>query len=180
MRFSAFTAAFASCLAVEAAVRFTPPVWREDLGISVPGLAGAAGEPLDMPRAEAYLVTRDGKTFLEDRYDSFDLWTCRTLRARWRDGGGNRLYLARLDSVPLGDTPGITRTRGSFRRELERQPFNPKSPGDRDAAAAAVAPVDLERAVKPRRAQRRNLSELVYYVTTNEQAVACEIGRAHV
>ena len=29
--------------------------------------------PLDMPRAEAFLVTEDGKRRLEDRYDKLDL-----------------------------------------------------------------------------------------------------------
>ncbi len=32
--------------------------------------------PLDMPRAEAYLVTEGNGTMrLEDRYDELDLWT---------------------------------------------------------------------------------------------------------
>ena len=60
MRFSAFIAACAACLASEAALRFTEPVWRPDLGFAVPCLAEARGCPLDMPRAEAYLVTQGG------------------------------------------------------------------------------------------------------------------------
>ncbi len=172
MRFNVFIIACAICLASEAAVRFSPPVWRPDLGLSLPCLAGAVGEPLDMPRAEAYLVTRDGESFLEDRYDAFDLWTGRTLRGRWRDAFGNRLYLARLDSVPLDDTPGVTRTRRSFRDALSRRRFNPKDPAQRDAAAMSVSPVELGRAVRPRRAQRRNLAELVAYSTTDDRVLA--------
>ncbi len=172
MRFSAFIVACAICLVSEAAVRFSPPVWRPDLGLSLPCLVGAVGEPLDMPRAEAYLVTRDGESFLEDRYDSFDLWTTRTLRGRWRDASGNRLFVARLDSVPLDDTPGITRTRCSFQDALGRRPFNSKDPAQRDLAAASVSPIELGRAVRPRRAQRHNLAELVAYSTADDTALA--------
>lgn len=31
--------------------------------------------PLDMPKAEAYLVRENGEMRLEDRYDRLDLWT---------------------------------------------------------------------------------------------------------
>ncbi len=172
MRFSAFIAACAICLASEAALRFSPPVWRADLGLSLPCLADAAGEPLDLPRADAYLVTRDGGSFLEDRFDTFDLWMGRALRGRWRDAAGNRLYLARLDSTPLDDAPGTTRSRRSFREELARRRFDPKDPSQRDMAALAVSPVDLGRAVRPRRGKRRNLAELVAYSTADDRAVA--------
>ncbi len=172
MRFSAFIIACAICLASEAAVRFSQPVWRPDLGLSLPCLAGAVGEPLDLPRAEAYLVTRDGESFLEDRYDAFDLWTGRTLRGRWRDAFGNRLYLARLDSLPLNDTPGVTRTRRSFRDAMSRGRFNSKDPVQRDMAAAAVSPAELGRAVRPRRAQRQNLAELVAYSPSDDRTLA--------
>ncbi|MGN0845920.1 MAG: hypothetical protein ACI4RA_00880 [Kiritimatiellia bacterium] len=166
-----FIAACAICLAGESAVRFTRPVWRPDLGLALPCLEGAAGAPLDLPRAEAYLVTRDGASFLEDRYDSFDLWTVRTLRGRWRDAAGNQLFLARLDSRPLGDAPGTTRTRRSFRSALESRRFNPKDAAQRDEAAELVSPVELGSAARPRRAQRRNFAELVAYSTPNERAV---------
>ncbi len=172
MRFSAFIAACAICLASEAALRFSPPVWRPDLGLSLPCLVGAVGEPLDMPRAEAYLVTREGESFLEDRFDTFDLWRMRTLRGRWRDADGNRLFLARLDSLPLDDAPGTTRTRRAFRKELSRRVLNPKEKSQRDLAALAVAPVELGRAVRPRRAQRHNLTELVAYSSADDRAVA--------
>lgn len=172
MRFSAFIAVCALCLAGEAALRFTEPVWRPDLGLSLPCLAGAAGEPLDLPCAEAYLVTRDGASFLEDRFDTFDLWTMSTLRGRWRDAAGNRLYLARLDARAPDDVPGTTRTRRAFRAEQARRPFDPKNPAHRDEAAQAVSPVELGAAVRPRRAQRRAIAHLTAYSVTNDHALA--------
>ena len=172
MRFSAFIAVCALCLAGEAALRFTEPVWRPDLGLSLPCLVGAVGEPLDLPRAEAYLVTRDGSSFLEDHFDTFDLWTMGTLRGRWRDAAGNRLYLARLDSRPPDDVPGTTCTRRTFRAAQSRRPFNPKNIAHRDEAAAAVSPVELGRIVRPRRAQRRALANLVAYSVTNDHMLA--------
>ena len=172
MRFNAFIAACALCLACEAALRFTEPVWRPDLGLSLPCLADAVGEPLDLPRAESYLVTRDGASFLEDRFETFDLWTAAALRGRWRDAAGNRLYLARLDARPPDDAPGTTATRRAFRAQAARRPFDPKNLSHRDEAALAVSPVELGRAVRPRRARRRALAGLTAYAVTNDHALA--------
>lgn len=171
MRFSVFIAVCAVCLACEAVLRFTQPVWKADLGLSLPCLEGAQGEPLDMPRATAYLMTEDGRSYLEDRFNSFDLWMMRTLRARWRDSSGNRLFIARLDFAIPDDAPDTARTRQSFQRQLTGLALNPKDGGRRDEAAASVSPVELGRAVRPRRANRRNLKELVAYSSTNEHAV---------
>ena len=41
--------------------------------------------PLDMPRAEAYLVREDGVSRLEDRFDRMDLWVSQALIGRWID-----------------------------------------------------------------------------------------------
>ena len=38
--------------------------------------------PLDMPRAEAYLVKEGGLRRLEDRFNRLDLWTSRTVTGR--------------------------------------------------------------------------------------------------
>lgn len=174
MRFSAFIAACAVCLASEAALRFTEPVWRPDLGFYVPCLAEARGCPLDMPRAEAYLVTRDGKRRLEDRFDTFDLWTCRTVRGRWRDASGNELQIARLDALPPDDAPGSVRTRRSFEQALGDESFDPKDAVYRDEAVANAAPVDVGRAVRPRfEGDRRNIRDLFFYTTTNDCALVC-------
>ena len=58
-------------------------------------------EPLDMPRAEAYLVTEeDGRYRLEDRYDRTDLWTSRAVLGCWSDSDGRVFTLAKLDVAP--------------------------------------------------------------------------------
>ena len=162
MRFSAFIAVCALCLASEAALRFTQPIWRADLGFSVPTLEGAAGCPLDLPRAEAYLVvTHDGRKSLSDRFDSSDLWTCRTVRARWRDKAGNELQIARLAFRPPEDAQGMVRTRGSFESNLQRRPVDLKVPAHRDEAAAWASPVEIGHAARLRRSRRRNLAEVI-------------------
>ena len=57
MRLSASILVGALALATEAAVRFSAPVWRPDLGISVPTLADSVAEPLELPKADSFLVT---------------------------------------------------------------------------------------------------------------------------
>lgn len=171
MRFSAFIAACVLCLASEAALRFTKPVWRADLGFSVPTLEGAVGCPLDLPRAEAYLLTRGESRWLEDRFDSFDLWTCRVVRGRWRDADGNELQIARLSQRAPEDELGTVRTRRSFESDLLRRPFSLNIPAHRDEAAAYACPVEIGRAVHPRRGRRRNLADIVSYTTTNDCAL---------
>ena len=173
MRFNVFIAACVACLASEAALRFSQPVWKPDLELSLPCLEESVGEPLDMPRASAYLVTKNGEASLEDRFDSFDLWTTRTLRGRWRDSSGNRLFIARLDTVPSDAVLGAKRTRRSFRAMLEGLALNPKNAAKRDEAAAAVSPIELGSVVRPRRSQRRNLKDLVAYATTDDHAIVC-------
>ena len=172
MRLNAFIAACVCGLAAEAGVRFTAPAWRPDLALSVPCLEGGVAVPFDLPRATAYRVTRDGASTLEDRFDTFDLWLSRTRRGRWRDAEGNELQLARLAFRPPDDAPGTVCTRRAFRERLEGRPVNPRNPGQRDEAAACAAPVELGRAVKPRRSRRANFVELICYETTNETALA--------
>ncbi len=70
--------------------------------------------PLDMPRAEAYLVTEaNGDMRLEDRYDEMDLWTSRAVSGRWEDDDGRVFTLARIGTrAPV--FAGATMTRESF------------------------------------------------------------------
>ncbi len=67
--------------------------------------------PLDMPRAEAYLVTEpSGKMRLEDRYDALDLWTSHTVLGRWVDNDGRVFTLSRISElVPKSGASTITR-----------------------------------------------------------------------
>ena len=171
MRLSAFIIACAICLTSEADLRFTAPVWRADLGLYLPNLVGATAAPIDLPKAEAYLVTSTDGRRLEDRYDSFGLWTSAAVRGRWRDADGNTLLVARLASLPPDEALGAVRTRLSFRSLQESAPFDPKNRSHRDAAAEAASPVALGEAVPPRRAQRKNLSALIAYPTKEENVL---------
>ena len=174
MRFNASIIACATCLTLtsEAALRFTEPVWRPDMGISVPCLVGAVAAPIDLPKAEAYLMSGSGGMRLEDRFDTFELWTSEAVRGRWRDRDGNVLIIARLASLPIDDAPGSVRTRKSYRDAQSTAKFDPKNAHHRDEAAEAVSPVDLGRAAAPRRSQRKNLTGLVCYPCENDHILA--------
>ena len=174
MRLNVYIAAALCCLTVEAAPRFTAPVWRPDLGIAMPGLARATASPFALPKAAAYLLTSStGERSLEDRFDVFDLWESVTLRGRWVDDEGNQLQIARLFARPPTDASGTVCTRRAFYDVLGRQAINPKRLDQRDEAALAVAPVDVQDPVKPRRSQRHNLMDVVYYPSTNDHALVC-------
>ena len=177
MRLSAYILAGALALTAaptaEAAVRFTAPAWRPDLGISVPTLANATSAPLELPKADSFMVTAyNGDRRLEDRFDTFDLWTAQTVRGRWRDSSGNVFYIARLAERPPADVPGTVRTRADFLARQAAAPFDPDNADHRDEAVFAVSPADLGRPVRPRRSQRRNMARLFAYSSTNDHVFA--------
>ena len=174
MRLNAFIAAACLTLATDAAVRFTEPVWRPDLGIAVPCLANAEAAPFRLPKAEAFLVTSaKGDRRLEDRFDVFDLWTSATLRGRWVDASGNELQIARLSTRPPEVAPGTVSTRREFYDGLARRRIDPKRLDMRNEAVRAIAPVEVGAPVAPRRSKRKGLRELVYYSTTNDNVLVC-------
>lgn len=127
--------------------------------------------PLDMPRAEAHLVTESGGTRrLEDRYDRLDLWTAREVLGRWKDRDGRRLTVAKLDAKPPKFADG-TMTRVAFERDLE-----PLVPKDGDALALAVSrlsPFDLPEEPSSPRQQIKGLEKVLYWHGTNTSAVVC-------
>lgn len=169
MRFSVCIVAVACAIACEAAIRFTEPVWRPDLGISVPCLQDATADPLPLPRAQAYLVTEGGRAWLEDRYDLFDLWSAFSLRGRWRDDGGNVLCLARLAASVPTDAPGTVSLRRNFYSNLVS--LDVKHEDARNLAIQYLSPVETGDPVRSRRAQRKNLKDLWCYPTTNDHAL---------
>ena len=73
--------------------------------------------PLDMPRAEAYLVREDGVSRLEDRFDRTDLWMSQTLIGRWVDDEDRLFLLSALGTCP----PAIGRSDTQTRVECESQ-----------------------------------------------------------
>lgn len=56
--------------------------------------------PLDMPRAEAYLVQEGDHRWLEDRFETLDLWVAHAVLGRWMDDDGRVFLLAQLDFRP--------------------------------------------------------------------------------
>jgi len=167
MRSSVFISVCVLSLFVRGEVRFTEPVWRPDLDLRVPTLRGAQAEPLDLPEATSFLVGTGTKCRLEDRFSVQGLWLGHTLRARWSDDAGNMLFLARLTAFPPADNVDRMVTRTAFRQGL-RVPDKAETRTFLDACVQAVSPVEVKLpAVRPRRAQRRNLAEIFCYPTTN-------------
>ena len=170
MRFSAYILALATIFRLDAAIRFTQAEWFPDIGLSMPLPEGAVAHPLEMPRAEAYIVTEGGKRRLEDRFDTFDLWNALTVCGRWRDASGNEFSVARLSFELPDDQPGTVRSRGEFRSRLK--PLEVKNASRRDEAVYALSPVEVGRPVRTRRNGRRNFLEILRYPSTNENVLA--------
>ena len=149
---------------------FQPPKEFPDFSLKCSPLANAKAEPVEMPRATAFLVTdRDGSR-LEDRFDVFDLWRSEAIRARWCDQDGNRLSISRISRKLADGDSGETRTRKDWMASGEGMMLGAKDLDALDEAVYMLSPVDVGMRVKPRRSQRQNLAELWMYPTTNENA----------
>ena len=107
--------------------------------------------PLDMPRAEAFLVRENGRTWLEDRFNREDLWISQAVTGRWMDGDGRTFLLARLDvRPPMAGRQGVeTRAEYAERRvTMPRVRLNADFPAPFREAVDRLAPCAL--AEKPR------------------------------
>ncbi|MBR2839678.1 MAG: hypothetical protein IKE55_12900, partial [Kiritimatiellae bacterium] len=109
----------------------------------------ASPEPLDMPRAEAFLVREDGRWRLEDRYDRLDLWTSRAVLGCWSDDDGRTFTLARLDVEVPAVEAHATETRVDYTRACV--PLRRKDLRRRRAAVAALAPFEPAAEARPPR-----------------------------
>ena len=127
--------------------------------------------PLEMPRAQAYLVKEKGVYRLEDRFDKTDLWISRTVDGSWRDDYGREFLLATLANAvpPLEKDAPVTRA--DYVAAL--------SPiGKKDSAALFYA-VDMLSPVAPTdefsrpHQTPRGYKEVRYYQGTNESAIVC-------
>ena len=78
--------------------------------------------PIDMPRAEAYLVRESGVCFLEDRYLRIDLWGAQAMLGRWIDADGRVFGLAQFGVSPpmTGFDESVTRV--TFEEEKRPMP----------------------------------------------------------
>lgn len=135
--------------------------------------------PLDMPRAEAYLVKEDGRRRLEDRFVRLDLWTSRAVVGCWMDDDGRFFTLARLSVMPpsVGGDATVTRVGYSsenalFDKKKAVAGSGPQAEAFR-AAIALLSPVrPAERGVPPRQ-MSRGYDDIDYWQGTNESAVVC-------
>ena len=131
--------------------------------------------PLDMPRAEAYYVSGEGRQWLEDRFDEVDLWTSRAVLGRWEDDDGRFFTLARLDVVPP-KFKAMPVTRTSYTANEAR--IDPKDDLElRDAAVNMLSPVEPSDEPKPPRQKFRGFKDVLYYEGTNETAIVCAFLR---
>ena len=149
---------------------FNSPKEFPDLALKCGHPAGAKSEPVEMPRATAFLVSGAEGRRLEDRFDAFDLWRSESIRARWCDSDGNRFSLCRLSKKLPNEAAGDVCTRLDWQRRSVASPLKVKDLAALDEAVYMLSPVDVEERVKPRRSQRQNLSELWRYSSSNENA----------
>ena len=133
--------------------------------------------PLDMPRAEAYLVNDGESIRLEDRYSVDDLWTSRAVLGRWEDDDGRFFTLSRLDVVPpkFAEAP-VTRT-GYTKDEALLDVKDDL--GLRDQAVARLSPVSVAAEPESPRQAVRGFKEVLYFEGTNKNAVVCAFLREH-
>ena len=135
--------------------------------------------PLDMPRAEAYLVRENGLRRLEDRYNRLDLWTSRAVTGRWVDEDGRVFTLATLAVAPPSVGCDETVMRVGYEAEtvrFDRRKAVAKSGPQAVAFRGAIgllSPFEpAERGVPPRQ-MCRGYDDIDYWQGTNESAVVC-------
>jgi len=127
--------------------------------------------PLEMPRAQAYLVKERGVYRLEDRFDKTDLWISRSVDGIWRDDEGREFMLATLASAapPLaGDRP-VTREEYA----AGAVPLARKDEKELFAAVDKLAPVQPDEEFFRPRQMCRGYRDIRYYQGTNESAIVC-------
>ena len=149
---------------------FQPPKEFPDISLKCSPLASAKAEPVELPRATAFLVSERDGSRLEDRFDVFDLWRSESVRARWCDQSGNRFSICRISRKLAEGTAGETRTRREWHSLKDGTLLGAKDLDALDEAVYVLSPVDIVERVRPRRSQRQNMAELWRYSTTNENA----------
>lgn len=125
--------------------------------------------PLDMPRAEAYLVTEPtGKMRLEDRYDALDLWASHTVVGRWVDGDGRVFTLSRFsESVPKTGAAVMTREKYS---SLAVSPDR-KNAAERNEAIKMLSPFELPLEPSQPHIPVPGMRDVLYFHGTNTSSV---------
>lgn len=133
--------------------------------------------PLDMPRAEAYLVREKGAMRLEDRFNRMELWVSQSLIGRWTDDAGRCFLLSSLGTCPPAVDREGTSTRVGFAAErvpMKRVRANMDFPRPFLEALATLAPVPVfDKPRKPRQ-KPRGYKEVCYWQDpTNFTDIVC-------
>jgi len=127
--------------------------------------------PLDLPRAEAFLV-RDGDVRrLEDRYNTFDLWMSRAVIGRWLDDDSRLFVLARLDCLPPALLDAPSETRKDYVAGVEKA--DPKEKKDLKRMVELLSPVEPAEEFKPPRQLPHGYKDVRYCHGTNTSAIVC-------
>lgn len=133
--------------------------------------------PIDMPRAEAYLVREDGVSRLEDRFDRMDLWVSQALIGRWIDERDRMFLLSLLDTC----SPSVSRSDALTRAEHESRKVPMKrvranadfSVAFRDAVSL-LAPCPVVEKPRAPRQLTRGYKEIYYWQhPTNYSDIVC-------
>ena len=137
--------------------------------------------PLDMPRAEAYLVRENGAMRLEDRYDRNELWASQAVVGRWMDADGRIFTLANLDwkapSVELDET--VTRAVYAAKRApMKRVRATGGFPSAFRQAVAELSPCPVVDRPRPSRQLPHGFRDVCYWQDpTNYTTVVCTFRR---
>ena len=128
--------------------------------------------PLEMPRAEAYLVReKDGRMRLEDRFSRLDLWTSRTVDGRWVDEEGRVFTLATLAVRPPALASEAAETR--VRYVAACVPIDRRKRPQVREAISCLAPIEIAECPTPPRQLPRGFDDVDYWQGTNQSAIVC-------
>ena len=126
--------------------------------------------PLDMPKAEGWLVTEKNRIRIEDRFDADDLWYSRTVTGCWLENEGERAFtLADLAYLPPAVGGKMTRTdyEGTLIRPERRDQYQLLT------QLRSVSPVPVSDVFTRAHQLPRGMKEVRYYEGTNTQAIVC-------
>lgn len=133
--------------------------------------------PMEMPRAEAYLVRergeggRDYVNRLEDRYAMDELWLNRVIVGRWIDADFRVFTLASLDCTPPALAAADTLTRMEY--EVEISPIDRRDEKALRRAIAGLSPFELPEKAERARQIPRFCEDVRYWHGTNTAAIVC-------
>jgi hypothetical protein len=125
--------------------------------------------PLDMPRAEAYLVRENGAGRIEERYRKLDLWTASAVEGRWIDGEGRVFWLAKLADRPPPAGFDEYLSRSDF--EAARCRLERKDKVRRREAIELLSPIGIAAEPVSPRQLPRGCDALEYWQGTNSEAI---------